>query len=150
MFALENQQPIFMQPRFIKAILIILVVILLISVFKLFSTGIMPAKQTATAEKVAPVQTKAFAASPLFGQSPAGVLQQTRLNLILKGTFSAAHPSMGSAIIGGPDKKDEVYVVGDTVDGAVIQDIEADYIVLEYKGNKEILRLPEGKRLTSQ
>ena len=100
-------------------------------------------------EAVSPKSVQAFTPSPLFGQSPtSGVLKQTRLQLTLKGTFAASHSTQGAAVISTPNGE-HIYVVGDQIEGAMIKDIQPDYVVLEYQGNDEILRLPEGQRLTN-
>lgn len=150
MFKSIELQSVVQQPRFVKAVLVLLGIVLAISVLQLLATGIMPVKKAAGQKEPAPITLpETFVPSPLFGGAPiSGILQQTRLNLTLKGTFAAADPTLGSVIISAPDSPDHIYVVGDTVPGgAVIKEIEADYIVLEFEGNREILRLPEGKRL---
>lgn len=137
------------QSRVAKATLIFLAILLTISVFQLLNISLIPAEHSQKVETVVQVHNQAFVSTPLFGQAPtAGVLQQTRLKLTLKGTFAASTATTGSAII-GTSKGDRIYVVGDTVEGAIIEDIQPDYVVLKYQGNQEILRLPEGQRLTT-
>ena len=139
------------QPRVIRAVVVSLIILLIISVIQLLIVSLNPMQMGTPQEAVIAEQSQAFKPSPLFGVSPhLGLMQQTRLNLTLKGTFSASSSTAGSAIISTPNASDKIYVVGDNVGGAIIREIEADYIVLEYEGNREILRLPQGKRLTSQ
>ncbi len=140
------------QPRIIKTVVVVLIILLIISVVQLIQVSMKPMQTPTKEEVVAAEQSQAFKPSPLFGVSPKlGLMQQTRLNLTLKGTFSASSSTAGAAVITAPNASDKVYIVGETVPGgAIIREIEADYIVLEYEGNREILRLPQGKRLTSQ
>ncbi len=136
------------QDRVAKAVLAALVLLLVVCTFQLLKTTFTSVNKPLIEQAVTGTHTQAFMASPLFGQSPTtGVLQQTRLNLTLKGTFAASSSATGSAII-STSKGDRVYIVGDKVEGAIIEDIQPDYVVLEYQGNKEMLRLPEGQRLT--
>lgn len=136
------------QDRVVKAVLAFLAFILFICVVQLLQSTIMPAKPALEA-KAPQAHHQTFVPTPLFGKAPtSGVLQQTRLQLTLKGTFAASQSATGSAIIGS-DKGDQIYVIGDTVEGAIIRDIQPDYVILEYQGNNEILRLPEGQRLTA-
>ncbi len=135
-------------PRALKVILAILGIILLISIVNIIQLGLKPTTMAQT-EAVSPVSVKAFTPSPLFGESPnEGVLKQTRLQLTLKGTFAASESTQGSAVI-STATGEHIYVVGDQIEGAMIKDIQPDYVVLEYQGNNEILRLPEGQRLTT-
>jgi type II secretory pathway component PulC len=148
MFNIEQLQYYLAQDRVAKAVLGILLFFLLLSIFQLLKTSLMSTQQSITEEAVTQTHTEAFVVSPLFGQSPtSGVLQQTRLNLTLKGTFAASASKAGAAIINNK-AGDKIYIVGDTVEGAIIEDIQPDYVVLEYQGNREMLRLPEGQRLT--
>jgi type II secretory pathway component PulC len=150
MFNSEQLQYYLAQDRVAKAILALLSVFLLLSIIQLLKINFMPAHQQAAPEVMTRVHNQAFVANPLFGQSPtSGVLQQTRLNLTLKGTFAGTLPKTGAAIINNAKSGDKIYIVGDTVEGAIIEDIQPDYVVLEYQGNREMLRLPEGKRLTT-
>ena len=127
-----------------KVVLTLLAIGLIVSIIQLSTieqgSEVLPKK-----EIQAHAIHQAFVPTPLFGQSPTiGVLQQTRLNLTLKGTFAASDSTTGSAVIATKDKGDRIYIVGDLVEGATINDIQPDYVVLEYQGNKEILRLPRG------
>lgn len=136
------------QTRVAKAVLTFLWVLLALSILQLLKVSATSQNpKLVEAEPVTKASYKAFMSSPLFGVSPdSGILQATRLNLNLKGTFAASISETGSAIIAS-SKGERIYIVGDTVEGAIIQDIQPDYVVLEYQGNKEILRLPEGERL---
>lgn len=136
------------QTKVAKAVLMALWVLLglcLLHLLKISATSSNPPANQE--EAIINTHNQVFVASPLFGISPnSGVMQATRLNITLKGTFAATESKTGSAVIGS-SRGERVYIVGDSVEGAIIQDIQPDYVVLEYQGNKEILRLPEGQRL---
>lgn len=137
------------QDRVAKGIFLFLLFILLLIIFNIFKISFTPQSQPIAVETITHTHNHVFVASPLFGQSPnSGVLQETRLSLNLKGIFAASTSTTGSAVI-ATAKGERIYIVGDTVEGAIIQDIQPDYVVLEFQGNQEILRLPEGERLTS-
>ncbi|MGA2654884.1 MAG: type II secretion system protein N [Gammaproteobacteria bacterium] len=136
------------QPRIAKGILTLLWVLLALSLLQLLKVSATSPKPPVVNEAtITQTHSEVFVASPLFGISPdSGVMQATRLKLTLKGTFAATQSKTGSAVIGTANGE-RIYIVGDTVEGAIIQDVQPDYVVLEYQGNKEILRLPEGQRL---
>ncbi|MFA6036764.1 MAG: type II secretion system protein N [Legionellales bacterium] len=137
------------QDHVARGIFLFLLLILLLIIFNIFKISFTPQSQSVAVETITHTHNHVFVASPLFGQSPnSGVLQETRLSLNLKGIFAASTSATGSAVI-GTSKGERIYIVGDTVEGAIIQDIQPDYVVLEFQGNQEILRLPEGERLTS-
>jgi type II secretory pathway component PulC len=144
----EKLQSYLQQSRVAKTAYIFLLILLALSLLQLLKVSATSHKQSINNEEpLTQTHHQVFVPSPLFGISPnSGVLQATRLNLTLKGTFAASISKTGSAVIGS-SKGERIYIVGDAVEGAIIQDIQPDYIVLEYQGNKEILRLPEGQRL---
>lgn len=71
-------------------------------------------------------------------------VQETRLNLTLRGIAAENDKHDGLAIIQQPNKQEKHFKVGDTVFGlATIKEIYADHIVLLRNGKYETLRLPE-------
>lgn len=68
---------------------------------------------------------------------------ETRLNLSLKGVLAAKPMHMASAIISqGKSGKEEIYSVGDKMQGGVlIKEIHPEYVVLERNGLLETLKL---------
>ncbi len=67
----------------------------------------------------------------------------TRLKLLLHGTFSSADPALARAIIADERGNEEMYAVGDILPGnAELSEIHADKVILLRGGRYEILRLP--------
>lgn len=68
----------------------------------------------------------------------------TRLNLKLLGLLASSDPVAARAIIAGGKGDEEAYAVGDNLPGnAVLREIYADRVILEYRGRMETLRLPK-------
>ena len=68
----------------------------------------------------------------------------TRLNLKLHGLLASSDPVAARAIIAGGKGAEEAYAVGDDLPGnAVLREIYADRVILEYRGRMETLRLPK-------
>jgi general secretion pathway protein C len=67
----------------------------------------------------------------------------TRLKLLLHGTFSSADAALARAIIADERGNEEMYAVGDIVPGnAELSEIQVDKVILLRGGRYEILRLP--------
>lgn len=67
----------------------------------------------------------------------------TRLKLLLHGTFSSAASALARAIIADERGNEEMYAVGDILPGnAELTEIQADKVILLRGGRYEILRLP--------
>jgi general secretion pathway protein C len=89
----------------------------------------------------------------LFGQiqksSPAAVAKvtdapDTRLNLKLRGVLASGDPALAMAIIAEGNGKEDAYPLGAKLPGnAVLKEIYADRVILEYRGRLEALRLPK-------
>lgn len=72
------------------------------------------------------------------------VVQETRLNLTLKGVFTHQQPERAFAIISAPGKPDLPYRIGDSVgSGALLAEIHSDQVLLERNGRFETLKLPQ-------
>jgi general secretion pathway protein C len=92
------------------------------------------------------VEVEAILAAHLFGvpeldnQQPGGP-SAASAHLVLLGTLASEKPTHGMAIIGadGPSK---VYRVGDDVEGASLQAVYLDRVVLNRRGRSETLALP--------
>jgi general secretion pathway protein C len=81
-----------------------------------------------------------------FGQlssAPIKNLQvpETSLNLTLQGVLHSDDPQQAKVIIVGADKKGETYRRGQTIQGAVLQEIFPDRVILQRNGNQETLKL---------
>lgn len=89
----------------------------------------------------------------LFGEPPKDLpkaLEQvteapdTRLNLKLRGLLASSDPVSARAIIADGKGVEEAYKVGQKLPGdAVLREIYADRVILEYRGRLEALRLPK-------
>ena len=89
----------------------------------------------------------------LFGQiqksSPVTVAKvtdapDTRLNLKLRGVLASDDPALAMAIIADGKGKEDAYALGAKLPGnAVLKEIYADRVILEYRGRLEALRLPK-------
>ncbi len=85
----------------------------------------------------------------IFGVSQNSVLSkqakvpETKLNLTLKGVLAAKPMNLASAIIAqGKSGKEEIYAVGDKMQGGVVvKEIHPEHVVLERSGRREILKL---------
>ncbi len=68
----------------------------------------------------------------------------TRLNLKLRGVMASSNPAIARAIIADGKGREDAYAVDDQLPGnAVLKEIHADRIILEYRGRLETLRLPK-------
>lgn len=68
----------------------------------------------------------------------------TRLNLKLRGVLASSNPAIARAIIADGKGQEDAYAVDDKLPGnAVLKEIHADRIILEYRGRLETLRLPK-------
>jgi general secretion pathway protein C len=68
----------------------------------------------------------------------------TRLNLKLLGLLASSDPQAARAIIADGKGVEEAYAVGQNLPGnAVLREIYADRVILEYRGRLEALRLPK-------
>lgn len=66
-------------------------------------------------------------------------LEPTSLQLSLQGTVSGGQGSARAVILDEKTKKQEIYRVGDSVQGALIKSIERGKIVLQVNGRNEVL-----------
>jgi general secretion pathway protein C len=68
----------------------------------------------------------------------------TRLNLKLSGLLASSDPERARAIIADGKSIEDAYAVDDPLpDNAVLREIYADRVILEYRGRLETLRLPK-------
>ncbi|MEX0975804.1 MAG: type II secretion system protein GspC [Woeseia sp.] len=71
-------------------------------------------------------------------------LEETRLNLSLKGTIAAADGAQSIAIIADTRNEEKVYAIDDVVvPGATLHAVFADRVVLNRSGVLEVLKLPQ-------
>lgn len=67
----------------------------------------------------------------------------TRLNLKLRGVLASSDPALAIAIIADGKGKEDAYALEAKLPGnAVLKEIYADRVILEYRGRLEALRLP--------
>ena len=107
----------------------------------------VPAPSRSTSES-----TVDLAALSLFGRVRSDPVEavvdapETRLNLELKGIFTAEDPDNSTAIISERNKAGELYRVGDRLPGnAVLSAINDDHILLRRGGRTEKLMFPDAK-----
>lgn len=85
------------------------------------------------AQKTAPVAKDKVTEAP-----------DTRLNLKLKGVLASSNPVTARAIIADGKGIEDSYAVGKKLPGnAILREIYADRVILEYRGRLETLRLPK-------
>lgn len=127
------------------------------------SEGISPIPATSVTDPSSParsgtngagVDVAAIANAHLFGEvtvesvaeaAPANVenLEETRLNLTLKGTIAATDEAGSIAIIADDRNNEKIYGVDDSVaQGATLHAVYADRVVLNRSGSLEVLKLP--------
>ncbi|MGS2718586.1 type II secretion system protein N [Eionea flava] len=108
-----------------------------------------------------PLDINTLAAIPLFGEVEKNIVtetapiekeepvEETKLNLILKGLFTAGEDSGGQAIVAN-GRDEQLYQVGDAIEGLSNVSLSAvlvDSIRLKNRGKTEVLYLyPEGER----
>ncbi len=72
-------------------------------------------------------------------------LEPTRLKLALKGTVSGADRDARAIIADKLKNRQDIYQVGDSIQGALIVAIERGRVILEVNGRDEVLNLEERK-----
>ncbi|WP_226783104.1 type II secretion system protein N [Oceaniglobus trochenteri] len=98
----------------------------------------------------APVDTLAILALAPFGsppppEAPAAPVQQTTLQLELRGVVQARDPAKSLAVIASPDVT-RGYLPGDDVDGqALLVSVAANHVILDIDGRQEILAFPDAE-----
>lgn len=109
------------------------------------------------------VDIAALKAIPLFGEEEVAAivvapleekeeeLEETKLNLVLRGLFTSNKKENGQAIIAN-GRDDNLYQVGDEIEGlskVSLLEVFADRVKLNNRGKAEVLYLyPEGERIT--
>lgn len=85
-------------------------------------------------------------AAGLFGSAPqaaGGSLQQTDLQLILRGVFTASDPRKASAMLESPDGRMQIVKVGGSLaPETTLQQVTSNHIVLTRNGAQESLYFP--------
>ena len=71
--------------------------------------------------------------------------RETTLKLVLKGTISGDERDARAIIVDEKEKKQDLYQVGDAVQGALITAIERGKVILEFNGRKQFLLIKERK-----
>jgi type II secretory pathway component PulC len=94
----------------------------------------------------------------LFGRGPAGLdpggnksdplagLTASSLDLILLGTVSGDSQDQRAVIMDRESKKQGIYHIGDSVQGAVIKDIFRGKVVVRFRGGDELLDMTEARQ----
>ncbi len=71
--------------------------------------------------------------------------KETTLKLVLRGTISGDERDARAIIVDDKEKKQDLYQVGDAVQGALITAIERGKVILEFNGRKQFLLIKERK-----
>ncbi len=71
--------------------------------------------------------------------------KETTLKLVLLGTISGDERDARAIIVDEKEKKQDLYQVGDAVQGALITAIERGKVILEFNGRKQFLLIKERK-----
>lgn len=71
--------------------------------------------------------------------------EKTTLKLVLQGTVSGSERDARAIIVDEKEKKQDLYQVGDAVQGAIITAIERGRVILELNGSKQFLMIKERK-----
>lgn len=69
--------------------------------------------------------------------------EETKLRLVLHGTVSGSEQDSRAIIVDQKEKRQDLYQVGDAVQGALIVSIERGKVVLELNGKKQFLLLKD-------
>jgi type II secretory pathway component PulC len=105
-----------------------------------------PQRATATADPVADIIAAGLFGAPAQTTSGDEMLPQSSAALILRGVFTGQTPEQGSAILELPDGSTRVARVGDSLgDGAVLERIYPDRVVLNRNGLQEYLSFPSAE-----
>jgi len=116
----------------------------------------LPSAPSPVARRVvagSPVAVANMAQWHLFGEAlkeepkplqPAADAPDTSLNLKLHGVLASKNPALARAIIDDGKGVEEAYAVNSNLPGgAILREIHADRVILEYHGRLEALRLPK-------
>jgi type II secretory pathway component PulC len=89
-----------------------------------------------------------FGSGPQSGNTinPLAGLSATSLDFILLGTVAGENGDKRAVIMDRESKKQAIYHVGDTIQGAVIKDILRGKVVLGFRGRDEILDMTEARQ----
>jgi len=79
--------------------------------------------------------------APVVKEEP----KETTLKLVLQGTISGDERDARAIIVDEKEKKQDLYQVGDAVQGALITAIERGKVILEFHGRKQFLLIKERK-----
>ena len=71
--------------------------------------------------------------------------EKTTLKLVLQGTVSGAERDARAVIVDQKEKKQDIYQIGDAVQGALITSIERGKVILEVNGKKQLLVIKDRK-----
>lgn len=73
---------------------------------------------------------------------------ETRLNLKLRGVLASSDPTIARAIIADGKGMEDAYAIDEDLPGnAVLKEIYADRVILEYRGRLETLKLPKESKI---
>lgn len=117
----------------------------------LAARGFSYSAEPATPQSSAPLEidnpAEQIVAASLFGQAAAtatsGPLQETDLQLTLRGVFTASDPGNASAMLELPDGRAQIVRVGGSVaPGTTLQEVFSNHIVLARNGVQESLYFP--------
>lgn len=156
---------VLIQPRFVRILEVGLMIILVILIGKIITdylsysesmtNSLSESDASESGEVISNSIISAYTEPPksilsLFGVSEDSLavsrnndieMQETQLNLILRGIMVNQQSNQRIALIGVPGNVEEVYIIGDEVEGARIVRIEPGRVVLNHNGKDEALYL---------
>jgi len=77
-------------------------------------------------------------------------LEATTLEIVLMGTIDSGEEQSRAIILNKSDRKQEMYRVGDTVQGATIKEIQRGKVILNVDGRDEMLDMSEARQYAQQ
>ena len=81
-------------------------------------------------------------AEPVDAAPVAAAVQETQLNLVLRGIRRGATSQSGGAIVQTPDNRQRFFAVGETVlDGVTMEEVHVDHVLIRRRGMLESLYL---------
>lgn len=97
-----------------------------------------------------------FGPAPGKGNSGAAVaeentedLQTTSLNIVLMGTIDGGNGDDRAIILDKSNNKQQLYEIGDVIQGASIKEIKRGKVILAYNGKDEMLDMSEAAKIRS-
>ncbi len=106
-------------------------------------TGAITVPSGSSGPAAAPDIAAAVELAPFGKPSASGTGQATSLSLELKGVIAASPAELSTAFISVSGQPPKTYKVGDNIEGATIQTILPDRVILANGGRDEFLAFPD-------